>query len=150
MWEYPRPPALVPSTRRVRVVLGGQTLVDTTRSYRVLETSHPPTWYLPAADFLPGALRPAAGSSFCEWKGQAAYLDLLGGGLERPRAAWTYPAPSPAFAALAGHVALYAQAVDACLVDDEQVTPQPGGFYGGWITSEVVGPFKGQPGSSGW
>ena len=150
MWDYPRPPAARPSTRRVTVVLGGVTIADTRAAVRVLETSHPPTWYLPRGAFLEGALRAATGSSVCEWKGRAGYFDLVGGGRVATRAAWSYPNPTPAFAVLAGHVALYAGAVDACYVDDERVTPQPGGFYGGWITREIVGPFKGEPGTSHW
>ena len=116
----------------------------------MLETSHPPTYYLAPDAFVAGALAPAAGSSFCEWKGAARYWDLHGGGRTAERAAWSYPHPSPGFEAIAGHVALYAAAVDACFVGEEQVTPQPGGFYGGWVTRSVAGPFKGIPGSRGW
>ena len=150
VWDYPRPPALVPSSRHVTVVLGGVTIADTRAALRVLETSHPPTWYLPREAFVDGALRAAEGSSVCEWKGRAVYFDLVGGGRVATRAAWSYPRPSERFAALAGHVALYAGLVDGCFVDGERVTPQPGGFYGGWITSDLVGPFKGGPGTSGW
>ncbi|QNN52989.1 DUF427 domain-containing protein [Nocardioides mesophilus] len=150
VWDYPRPPRLEPEPARVEVVLGGVVVASTTAALRVLETSHPPTYYLPVADFLPGSLRPADGSSFCEWKGRAAYLDVLGGDAVAPRAAWTYPDPTPAFAALRDHVALYPAAMDRCTVDGEVVRPQPGGFYGGWITSRVVGPFKGEPGTNGW
>lgn len=148
--DYPRPPRLEPSTRRVRVVLGGQVIVDSTSCWRVLETWHPPSWYIPRDAFAPGSLEPAAGRSLCEWKGEAAYLDLLGGGLRAARAAWSYPRPSPAFAPIAGHVALYAGRVDACFVDGERVVPQDGGFYGGWITPDVEGPFKGAPGTGHW
>ncbi|MGG5809934.1 DUF427 domain-containing protein [Falsiroseomonas sp. CW058] len=148
--DYPRPPRLEPSARRLRVVLGGQTIVETTQAWRVLETWHPPSWYIPAAAFAPGTLRPAAGRSLCEWKGEARYHDLLGGGLVAARAAWSYPAPAPAFAPIAGHVALYAGRVDACFIDGDRVVPQPGGFYGGWITPDVEGPFKGAPGTEGW
>lgn len=148
--EYPRPPRIAPDARRVRVVLGGVTILHTMRGVRVLETFHPPTWYLPVADFLPGALVPAEGSSFCEWKGRARYWDLTGGGAVAERAAWDYPEPSQAFASIRDHVALYPGRVDACFVDDERVTPQPGGCYGGWITRDVAGPFKGAPGTSGW
>jgi uncharacterized protein (DUF427 family) len=134
----------------VTVVLGGETIADTTRALRVLETSHPPAFYLPRADVAPGALAPAEGGSFCEWKGAAAYLDVRGGGVTAARAAWYYPDPVPAFAALRDHVALYPGAMDACTVGGERVRPQEGGFYGGWITSEIVGPFKGGPGTAGW
>jgi uncharacterized protein (DUF427 family) len=147
---YPRPPRLEPSTRRVRVVLGGVTIVDCTVCWRVLETWHPPSWYIPRDAFAAGALRPASGASFCEFKGDAVYLDLVGGGVTAPRAAWSYPSPTPDFAAIAGHVALYAGRVDACFVDEERVVPQEGGFYGGWITSDVEGPFKGAPGTTHW
>ncbi len=150
VWDYPRPPALVASDELVTAVLGGVEICETSTSYRVLETSHPPTYYLPRSAFREGALVPAHGSSWCEWKGEASYLDLAGGPTVRPRAAWYYPQPSPRFAALRGHVALYPGQMDECLVDGERVQAQPGGFYGGWITSGVVGPFKGGPGSSGW
>ena len=148
--DYPRPPRLEHSTRRVRVVLGGQTIVDSRDCWRVLETWHPPSWYIPAEAFAPGSLVPAAGGSLCEWKGRARYFDLVAGGRTVPRVAWSYPDPTPDFAAIAGHVALYAGRVDACLVDEERVTPQPGDFYGGWITSAVEGPFKGAPGTTHW
>lgn len=150
VWDYPRPPRVEPSEALVVVELGGTTVARTTRSLRVLETSHPPTYYLPRAAFVPGVLRPTDGSSFCEWKGAASYLDLVAGGRTAARAAWTYPDPSPGFEALRDHVALYPGLVDRCLVDGEMVEPQPGGFYGGWITSAVVGPFKGEPGTWGW
>ncbi len=134
----------------MRVILGGETIADTTRALRVLETSHPPTFYLPRADVAAGALVPAAGSSFCEWKGNAAYLDVVGGGVVAPRAAWCYPEPVAAFAALRDHVAVYPGRMDACLVGDERVRAQEGDFYGGWITGEIAGPFKGAPGTRGW
>jgi uncharacterized protein (DUF427 family) len=150
VWDYPRPPRLEPTDETVEVVLGGVVIATSTRAHRVLETSHPPTYYLPAEDFAPGALRPAGGSSYCEWKGVASYLDLLGGDRVAARAAWTYPDPTPPFEPLRGHVALYPGLVDRCTVDGEVVLPQPGGFYGGWITSRVVGPFKGEPGTLHW
>ncbi len=150
VWDYPRPPRLEASAALVEVVLGGVTVASTRAALRVLETSHPPTYYLPTDAFAPGTLRPAEGSSFCEWKGRARYLDVLGGAVVAPRAAWTYPEPTRAFEALAGHVAVYPAAMDRCTVDGETVVPQPGGFYGGWVTSAVVGPFKGGPGTQGW
>jgi len=150
VWDYPRPPALVQRHEQVRVELGGLAVASTSEAWCILETSHPPTYYLPRSAFADGVLQPAAGSSFCEWKGQASYLDLVTPARTAPRAAWFYPDPSPAYAALRDHVALYPGAVDACYVDDERVEPQPGGFYGGWITSRVVGPFKGAPGTLGW
>ena len=149
-WDYPRPPALEVSHETVEVVLGGEVVARTTRSWRVLETSHPPTYYLPREAFVEGSLREAAGSSHCEWKGAASYYDLLGGGRVAPRAAWTYLQPTPRFADLAGAVSVMPGQVDECRVDGEVVEPQAGGFYGGWITSRVVGPFKGEPGTWGW
>lgn len=132
------------------VVLGGVEVCRTSRAWRVLETSHPPSWYLPRADWLAGSLQPAGGTSFCEWKGLADYLDVVGGAVIAPQAAWSYPEPTPGFAALAGAVAVYPAAMDVCTVDGEVVRPQEGGFYGGWVTDEVVGPFKGAPGTRGW
>lgn len=150
MWDYPRPPGLERERRRVRVVLGGAVIADTTGAWRVLETSHPPSVYLPPDAFAPGSLNPAEGTSSCEWKGRAAYLDLTGGGITAARAAWTYPDPSPAFAAIAGYVSLYPGRMDACHLGGDLVEGQEGDFYGGWITPEIVGPFKGAPGTWGW
>lgn len=151
MWDYPRPPRLDPTDEQVVIVLGGTVVARSSRPVRVLETSHPPTYYLPVSAFLPGALVPAGGSSVCEFKGRAAYFDVLGGGgAIAPGAAWTYPAPTPSFAALVDHVAVMPAAMDRCTVDGEVVVPQEGGFYGGWITSRVVGPFKGAHGTWGW
>jgi uncharacterized protein (DUF427 family) len=150
VWDFPRPPRLEPEPRRIRVVLGGVTVADTRGAFRVLETSHPPNYYLPPGHVAPGCLVRVGGSSFCEWKGVAHYYDVVAGSSVAPRAAWGYDHPSPDFAPLAGYVAFYAGPMDACLVDDEVVVPQPGGFYGGWITSELDGPFKGVPGSQGW
>jgi uncharacterized protein (DUF427 family) len=150
VWDYPRPPALELSSEHVQVVLGGVVIADTRAALRILETSHPPTYYLPVADLRAGALRPAEGSSFCEWKGVASYVDLLGGEAVALRAGWFYPTPTAAYAALRDHVALYPGAVDRCTVDGEVVRPQPGSFYGGWVTDRVVGPFKGEPGTRFW
>ncbi|HME14938.1 MAG TPA: DUF427 domain-containing protein [Mycobacterium sp.] len=150
VWDYPRPPRLEDFTGSITVELGGQVIASTTRAWRVVETSHPPTYYLPHDAFSEGVLRPTSGASWCEWKGQARYYDLVADGREAPRAAWTYPQPSPDFASIAGAVAVMAAGVDRCTVNGEQVIPQPGGFYGGWITSWIVGPFKGIPGSTGW
>jgi uncharacterized protein (DUF427 family) len=150
VWDYPRPPRVEPSAELVEVVLGGVVIASTTTSYRVLETSHPPTYYLPRGAFLEGALRAAEGSSFCEWKGAACYYDLVGGTALAARAAWGYPDPAPGFEVITAHLAVYPALVDRCTVDGEVVEPQPGGFYGGWITSRVTGPFKGAPGTRGW
>lgn len=150
VWDYPRPPRLEPCDARITVELGGAVIATTDRSWRVLETSHPPTYYLPRSAFADGVLREAPGSSLCEWKGQARYFDLVCGSRVAAKAAWSYPRPTPGFAPIAGAIAVMAGLVDRCTVDGETVTPQPGGFYGGWITSRVVGPFKGGPGSWGW
>jgi uncharacterized protein (DUF427 family) len=149
-WDYPRPPALEPTSAHLRVVLGGVTVAETTHAFRVLETSHPPNYYFPPDDVVAGALEPAKGASFCEWKGRAHYFTVVGGGVHAHEGAWAYDTPSEAFAAIRGHVAFYAGRMDECTVDGEVVIPQPGGFYGGWITNAVVGPFKGGPGSRGW
>ena len=150
VWDYPRPPRLERTSARLQVVLGGRVVADTTHGHRVLETSHPPTYYLPPEAFVDGSVRPVGGTTVCEWKGRAAYADLVAGGVVAERAAWWYPEPTASFRAIAGHLAVMPGLVDACLVDGERVTPQPGGFYGGWITSSVVGPFKGGPGTHGW
>jgi len=150
VWDYPRPPRLERSSREVVVVLGGVEVCRTRRAWRVLETSHPPAWYLPAEDWLAGSLRPAAGSSYCEWKGVASYLDVVGGDVREPAAAWSYPDPVPAYAQLRDAVSVYPGRMDRCTVDGELVRPQEGGFYGGWVTDDVVGPFKGAPGTLGW
>jgi uncharacterized protein (DUF427 family) len=150
VWDYPRPPRVEPVAERVTIRLGGVLVADTRDAVRVLETSHPPVYYLPIADFIEGVLSDAPGSSFCEFKGAARYLDVRGGGLTAAGAAWNYPHPSPGFELLRDRVAVYAGPMDACTVGDEVVVPQPGGFYGGWVTSSVVGPFKGVPGSMGW
>ena len=148
VWDYPRPPALDVVERHVVVASGDVVLADARRAIRVLETSHPPTFYVHRDDLRLEHFAAGAGSSFCEWKGMAAYLDLIDP-RPVPSVAWWYPEPSVPFAALRDHVAFYPQLVD-CTVDGEPVQPQPGRFYGGWVTSDVVGPFKGEPGSNGW
>ncbi len=150
VWDYPRPPALRRCESRVRILLQGETIADTTGALCVLETSHPPTYYLPPADINMNLLREVPGSSFCEWKGMASYYDVICKGKTYTRVAWTYRNPEPIYMNLANHVAFYAEVMDACYVGDEKVRPQPGNFYGGWITSSVVGPFKGDPGTRGW
>ena len=151
VWDYPRPPALDPTTSLVRVVHAGRTIAETTRAIRILETSQPPGFYLPPDDVAQTVLVPSLTSTACEWKGLASYVDLaVPGSPTVADAAWTYPSPAPRFAAIAGYLAFYPQRVGACFVDDEQVEPNEGSFYGGWITSKVVGPFKGGPGTWGW
>jgi uncharacterized protein (DUF427 family) len=150
VWDYPRPPRLEPVTHHIVVVLGGETIADTRRGYRVLETSHPPNYYVPVADVAAGALVRSDGRSFCEWKGRAHYYSVRGGDRVEDDAAWGYDQPNVGFEPLADHVAFYPGRMDACFVDGERATPQPGAFYGGWITSRVTGPFKGAPGTRGW
>jgi uncharacterized protein (DUF427 family) len=150
VWDYPRPPALRACPADIEVRFADTVICRTSSSWQVLETSHPPTYYLPRADFAAGVLREAAGTSFCEWKGSARYLDVVVGDRAAERVAWYYPNPTAAYAVLRDHLALYAGPMDQVLVGGETVVPQPGGFYGGWITSSVTGPFKGVPGSHGW
>ena len=150
VWDYPRPPRLETFAGSITIELGGRTIARTDRAWRVLETSHPPTYYLPPSAFDDGVLRRAAGSSWCEWKGVASYFDLVTETRVAERAGWTYLDPTPGFEPIAGAVAVMAAEVDRCTVNGEQVQSQPGGFYGGWITSWVRGPFKGIPGSRGW
>ncbi len=150
VWDYPRPPLLVKDSRRVLIKLGEVVIVDTTGGRRLLETSHPPSWYLPRVDINMKTLVRVSGGSFCEWKGQAEYFDVVAEGKRIQGAAWAYPEPiDEAYAEIADTIAFYAKDLD-CFVDGERVTPQPGGFYGGWITRELCGPFKGEPGSGGW
>lgn len=150
VWDYPRPPRLEPFAGLITIELGGRVVASAERGWRVLETSHPPTYYLPPESFADGVLRPAAGSSWCEWKGRARYFDLVTAAGVATRAAWSYPDPTPGFTPIRDAIAVMAAMVDRATVNGETVTPQPGGFYGGWITSGVVGPFKGGPGSAGW
>ncbi len=150
VWDYPRPPRVEASTRRIRVVLGDVTVADTTRAFRVLETSHPPVYYISPEDVRREYLRPSRRRTYCEFKGQASYHDLKVGEREVRDAAWYYPDPSPGYEAIRDHLAFYPRRVDAAFVDDERVTLQPGDFYGGWITADIEGPFKGGPGTAGW
>jgi uncharacterized protein (DUF427 family) len=150
VWDYPRPRRLERTDAHVVVMFADRVLVDTRRALRVLETSHPPAYYLPLADFAPGVLTGSPHTSLGEFKGSASYVTLESGNRRSEDAGWYYPQPAAGYELLADHVALYPERVDACFVDDEQVQPQPGDFYGGWITSRVAGPFKGGPGTSGW
>jgi uncharacterized protein (DUF427 family) len=145
--DYPRPPRVEADPRRIRIVHGGRTIVDITGgALRVLETASPPTFYVPVAAVREPLTRVEDASSFCEWKGAATYWSLP----DAPQCAWGYDHPFREYVALLDHVAFYASRVDECWVDDERVTPQPGRYYGGWITSEVEGPFKGEPGTEHW
>lgn len=150
VWDYPRPPRLEPFAGLITIELGGEVIASTDRGWRVLETSHPPTYYLPRSAFRDGVLREAPGSSWCEWKGRARYFDLVTDTAVAAKAAWNYPEPTAGFEEISDAVAVMAAAVDRCTVNGETVIAQPGGFYGGWITSWVAGPFKGGPGSAGW
>ncbi|SIQ47559.1 MULTISPECIES: DUF427 domain-containing protein [Acidiphilium] len=149
VWDYPRPPRLEPVPLPLRIDFNGTTIAATTEGFRVLETSHPPVYYLPRTAFSCG-IEPRSGGSFCEWKGRASYWSLRQGDRIAVDAAWSYPTPSPSFLPIRDYLAVYAGRVDACFVGDEQVTPQPGGFYGGWVTANLIGPFKGSPGTMGW
>jgi len=150
VWDYPRPPRLEPLDGRIEIIFNGVRIADTRGAYRVLETSHPPAYYLPPADLLRAHVMPAAGSSFCEWKGAAGYCTVQVGDRRADKVGWFYAQPTPAFAAIRDYVAFYAGPMDACLVNGEKARPQPGGFYGGWITANIRGPFKGDPGTMGW
>lgn len=158
VWDYPRPPRLEPSPQRIQVKFKGLWIADSQNTIRVLETTHPPVYYIPPQDIQQQYLQQVARSSFCEWKGMATYYtvtvnpaeDPAGVGGKAEQAAWSYPTPTPAFTAIQGYVAFYPSKMDACYVDGEQVEAQPGDFYGGWITQNIVGPFKGSPGTWGW
>ena len=150
VWDYPRPPAVVPTDAHVRVLHRGVMVADTTSAIRVLETSQPPALYIPRTDISQGCLVPGSGRSFCEWKGPATYWSVVVGDTVVPNVGWSYEDPTPPFAAIRGHVAFYARLLDECWVGDERVVANPGSFYGGWITSTVVGPFKGDPGTEYW
>ena len=151
VWDYPRPPAMREDDRDVRVECAGQVVAETRRAVRVLETSHPPVFYIPPQDVRTELLFPAvAGRTWCEWKGSARYWDVIVGDDVRARAAWSYPRPEPGYAPLADFIAFYPSRMDRCTVDGDEVTAQEGDFYGGWITAEVRGPFKGAPGTRLW
>ena len=150
VWDYPRPPRMEDVEEKVKVVFGDVTLAYTTMAKRVLETSHPPVYYIPPGDIRMEHLRPSAGTSYCEWKGRAGYYDVVTDEKTEERAAWFYPSPTPSFRELKDYVAFYPSRVDACWVGGEKVEAQEGDFYGGWITPNIVGPFKGAPGTWGW
>ena len=150
VWDYPRPPRVEPSARHIQVIFNGLTLADTHRAVRVLETSQAPVFYIPLADVQSQYLENTQQVTVCEWKGLANYYGVTAAGRRVANAAWTYHNPTPDYAAIREHVAFYPQLMDQCRVDGELATPMPGGFYGGWITREVVGPFTGGPGTQGW
>jgi len=151
VWDYPRPPALVPCTRRVTVELGGQTLAESTDALRVLETSHPPTIYIPPKDVRMELISESdARPTWCEFKGTAGYVDAVIDGRRHVAIGWRYADPSPGYEALRDHIAFYPGRVDGAWLDDEQIHAQESDFYGGWISADLVGPFKGPPGTLGW
>ena len=150
VWDYPRPPRLEDSDKHIQVIFNGEIIAETCRAKRVLETSHPPVYYIPPEDINMGFLKPASRQSWCEWKGQAHYYSVNVAGQEAARAAWTYPHPTAGFEALRNYVAFYPGQMEACYVAGERVQAQAGDFYGGWITGNIVGPFKGGPGTMGW
>ncbi len=150
VWDYPRPPSVEPVAARVRVRFAGREIADTDRAVRVLETSHPPVYYVPRDAIDPDVVESSARTTFCEYKGRASYVTLASDGRRSVDAGWFYSEPSLRYEALRDMVAFYPGWVDACFVGDEQVKAQEGDFYGGWITSDIVGPFKGGPGTWGW
>ncbi|MBC7927968.1 MAG: DUF427 domain-containing protein [Bryobacteraceae bacterium] len=150
VWDYPRPPRIEPCLQRLIVELNGETVADTSHAYRVLETSHPPTYYIPQVDVKMELLRPNTNRTFCEYKGDAGYWDIRVGERTSTAAAWSYSSPRQPYRVLRDHLAFYPHRVDGCFVDGERVLRQEGDFYGGWITSNLIGPFKGGPGSRGW
>lgn len=150
VWDYPRPPRLEDTSKHIQIIFNGVIIADTHNAKRVLETSHPPSYYIPPVDIKMEYLQMAPQSSFCEWKGSAGYYTIRVGEKEVHNAAWFYPNPTPAFEIMKDYVAFYAHIMDKCYVNGEEVQPQPGNFYGGWVTSDIVGPFKGAPGTWGW
>ncbi len=150
VWDYPRPPRIESPDQRVKVVFGDVTVAYTSRPKRVLETSHPPVYYFPPEDVRMEHLEQTRGTSMCEWKGAARYYRLVTDEREADRTAFDYPNPTPEFAEIKGYVAFYPSLMDNCWVDGEKVEAQEGDFYGGWITSDIAGPFKGAPGTAGW
>ena len=150
VWDYPRPPRLEDCSERLKIVVDDVVIAESERAKRVLETSHPPVYYIPPADIRMEMLEPTERQSWCEWKGTARYFDVVVGQRRIDSAAWSYPSPTPAFVSIRDHLAFYPHLMDACFVGEEQVQAQAGGFYGGWITSNIVGPFKGEPGTRGW
>ncbi|MEB3291478.1 MAG: DUF427 domain-containing protein [Leptolyngbya sp.] len=150
VWDYPRPPRLEDDSRRIRVIFNGEVIADSCQAKRVLETSHPPVYYLPPEDVQMAYFQPTPKATFCEWKGLATYYTIAVGDRQVENGAWAYPEPTAPFQAIAHYIAIYPGKMEACYVDDERVQAQPGDFYGGWITSDIVGPFKGSPGTWGW
>jgi len=151
VWDYPRPPKIELFSGHVRIINDHQVLADSNKAYRILETSHPPTYYIPFEDINMEYLSQNSYSTFCEFKGRAGYFDLISKNSSRiQNVGWFYPSPNSKYSNLKNHVCFYASKLDECWVNDEKVLPQKGDFYGGWITSNIKGPFKGGPGTFGW
>jgi uncharacterized protein (DUF427 family) len=150
VWDYPRPPKVEPTAKRIRIIFNGQTIVDTTNALRILETSHPPVYYIPPHEIHNADLQPTQRRTLCEFKGAASYWTLTVGDKTAENVAWSYPNPTSAFKLIKDYLAFYPSRMDACYVNDEQIKSQEGDFYGGWITDDIVGPFKGEPGTMGW
>lgn len=150
VWDYPRPPRLEETGKHIEIIFNGVKIADTHHAIRVLETSHPPVYYIPHEDVAFQFFTPTQRTSYCEFKGNASYYTITVDGKSVPDAAWTYLSPTHSFRAISGYIAVYPSMMDACIVDGEQARPQPGGFYGGWITHEIKGPFKGAAGTMGW
>ena len=150
VWDYPRPPRVEPTAKLIQVVFNGKRIAETRRARRVLETAGAPVYYIPPEDVRMDLLQETGKRTFCEWKGWASYFDISADGENAYQAAWTYRQPTAGYEEIRDHVAFYAQKMDACFVEGEKARPQPGRFYGGWITDDVVGPFKGEPGSEFW
>ena len=150
VWDYPRPPRVEAVAERLRVVIDGTTVADTVNGLRVLETAGAPVYYFPPQDVRLDLLESTSRMTVCEWKGTAVYHTYAATGRSVAEVAWSYPNPSPGYELIAGHLAFYAAKVDEAWVGEELATPQPGGFYGGWVTSRIAGPMKGEPGSMGW
>ncbi len=150
VWDYPRPAIAEPTPKRIQVIFNGVMIVDTTSAYRVLETSHPPSYYVPPQDVEMQYFSAGTGQSFCEWKGPAKYYSIEVDGKRAENCAWYYPNPTPDFVKMKNYIAFYLSLMDECRVAGEVATAQEGGFYGGWVTKDIVGPMKGGPGSRGW
>ena len=150
VWDYPRPPRVARSDKHIQVVFNGVVIAESCRTLRVLETSHPPVYYIPRADVRMEYFTPATRQTVCEFKGAASYFALAVNGVLAQNVAWTYPRPQPGYEAIRDAIAIYPGKMEVCYVDGERVAAQPGDFYGGWITHEIVGPFKGGPGTMGW
>jgi uncharacterized protein (DUF427 family) len=150
VWDYPRPPKVEASSKRIRVIFNGVVIADSTHAKRVLETTHPPSYYIPQKDIKMEFFSSTARKTYCEYKGTSCYWTVSVNGKDAPSAAWSYANPSKGYEDIKDHLAFYPSRMDACYVDEEKVKPQSGDFYGGWITSDIVGPFKGEAGTHGW